>query len=136
MIALTNGTIYTMEEEIIAQGTILVDNGKIAAVGADIEIPADAQVIDVAGRMITPGFIDAHTHMGIDEEIHQPIGDDCNEMTEPNTAELRAMDAINYRDLSFQDALKAGHHYSDDHTGQRQCVWRLDYCDENSRKNL
>lgn len=72
MIALTNGTIYTMEEEIIAQGTILIDNGKIAAVGADIEIPADAQVIDVAGRMITPGFIDAHTHMGIDEEIHQP----------------------------------------------------------------
>ena len=108
MIALTNGTIYTMEEEIIAQGTILIDNGKIAAVGADIEIPADAQVIDVAGRMITPGFIDAHTHMGIDEEIHQPIGDDCNEMTEPNTAELRAMDAINYRDLSFQDALQAG----------------------------
>ena len=108
MIALTNGTIYTMEEEIIAQGTILINNGKIAAVGADIEIPADAQVIDVAGRMITPGFIDAHTHMGIDEEIHQPIGDDCNEMTEPNTAELRAMDAINYRDLSFQDALQAG----------------------------
>ena len=108
MIALTNGTIYTMEEEIIAQGTILIDNGKIAAVGANIEIPADAQVIDVAGRMITPGFIDAHTHMGIDEEIHQPIGDDCNEMTEPNTAELRAMDAINYRDLSFQDALQAG----------------------------
>lgn len=108
MIALTNGRLYTIENGIIEQGTILLDGGKIAAVGAEVEIPADAQVIDVQGRIVTPGFIDAHTHIGIDEEIHQPMGDDCNEMTEPNTAELRAMDAINYRDLSFQDAVKAG----------------------------
>ena len=108
MIALTNGKLYTMEEGIIERGTVVIADGKITAVGADVTIPQDAQVIDVEGRIITPGFIDAHTHMGIDEEIHQPIGDDCNEMTEPNTAELRAMDAINYRDRSFQDAIKAG----------------------------
>lgn len=108
MIALTNGKLYTMEDGIVERGTVLIEQGKIAAVGAVVEIPAGAQIIDVEGRIITPGFIDAHTHMGIDEEIHQPIGDDCNEMTEPNTAELRAMDAINYRDLSFQDAVKAG----------------------------
>ena len=108
MIALTNGRLYTIDNGIIEQGTILLDGEKIAAVGTDVAIPAEAQVIDVEGRIVTPGFIDAHTHIGIDEEIHQPIGDDCNEMTEPNTAELRAMDAINYRDLSFQDAVKAG----------------------------
>ena len=108
MIALTNGRLYTIDNGIIEQGTILLDGAKIAAVGTDVAIPAAAQVIDVEGRIVTPGFIDAHTHIGIDEEIHQPIGDDCNEMTEPNTAELRAMDAINYRDLSFQDAVKAG----------------------------
>lgn len=108
MIALTNGKLYTMEDGIIEQGTILMDGTKIVAVGADVTIPVEAQVIDVEGRIVTPGFIDAHTHMGIDEEIHQPIGDDCNEMTEPNTAELRAMDAINYRDLAFQDAVQAG----------------------------
>lgn len=108
MIALTNGKLYTMEDGIVEQGTILLDGTKIVAVGADVAIPAEAQVIDVEGRIVTPGFIDAHTHMGIDEEIHQPIGDDCNEMTEPNTAELRAMDAINYRDLAFQDAVQAG----------------------------
>lgn len=108
MIALTNGKLYTMEDGIVEQGTILMDGTKIVAVGADVTIPADAQVIDVEGRIVTPGFIDAHTHMGIDEEINQPIGDDCNEMTEPNTAELRAMDAINYRDLAFQDAVQAG----------------------------
>ena len=108
MIALTNGRLYTIDNGIIEQGTILLDGEKIAAVGTDVAIPADAQVIDVEGRIVTPGFIDAHTHIGIDEEIHQPIGDDCNEMTEPNTAELRARDAINYRDRSFQDAVKAG----------------------------
>ena len=108
MLALTNGKLYTMEDGIVEQGTILLDGTKIVAVGADVAIPAEAQVIDVEGRIVTPGFIDAHTHMGIDEEIHQPIGDDCNEMTEPNTAELRAMDAINYRDLAFQDAVQAG----------------------------
>ena len=108
MIALTNGKLYTMENGIVEQGTILLDGTKIVAVGADVAIPAEAQVIDVEGRIVTPGFIDAHTHMGIDEEIHQPIGDACNEMTEPNTAELRAMDAINSRDLAFQDAVQAG----------------------------
>lgn len=108
MIALTNGKLYTMEDGIIAQGTVLLDGGKILAVGDAVDIPDGAQIINVEGRIVTPGFIDAHTHMGIDEEIHQPIGDDCNEMTEPNTAELRAMDAINYRDLSFQDAVRAG----------------------------
>lgn len=108
MIALINGKLYTMEQGVIEQGTVLMDHGKIAAVGAEVALPADAQIIDVAGRIVTPGFIDAHTHMGIDEEINQPIGDDCNEMTEPNTAELRAMDAINYRDLAFQDAVQAG----------------------------
>lgn len=108
MIALTNGTVYTMEDTILQNGIVLIEDTKIVAVGSDISIPQDAKVIDVAGRIITPGFIDAHTHIGIDEEIHQPIGDDCNEMTEPNTAELRAMDAINYRDLAFQDAAKAG----------------------------
>lgn len=108
MIALTNGTIYTMEGDILQNGAVLIEKEKIIAIGAEIVIPQDAQIIDVAGRIITPGFIDAHTHIGIDEEIHQPIGDDCNEMTEPNTAELRAMDAINYRDLAFQDAVKAG----------------------------
>lgn len=108
MIALINGKLYTITDGIIERGTVLLEGNKIAAVGADVQVPADAQIIDVEGRIITPGFIDAHTHIGIDEEIHQPIGDDCNEMTEPNTAELRAMDAINYRDLSFQDAVKAG----------------------------
>ncbi|MBQ5707117.1 MAG: amidohydrolase family protein, partial [Peptococcaceae bacterium] len=77
MIALTNGKLYTMEDGIIECGTVLMENNKIVAVGAEVVIPQDAQVIDVEGRIVTPGFIDAHTHIGIDEEIHQPMGDDC-----------------------------------------------------------
>lgn len=108
MKAIINGKLYTMEGAPVERGTILIENGKIVAIGSDITVPAEAEVTDAAGAMITPGFIDAHTHMGIDEEINQPMGDDCNEMTEANTAELRALDAINYYDLSFGDAVKAG----------------------------
>lgn len=108
MKAIINAKLYTMEGAPVEQGTLLMDGGKIIALGTQVEIPAEAEVIDAAGAMVTPGFIDAHTHMGIDEEINQPMGDDCNEMTEANTAELRALDAINYRDLSFGDAVKAG----------------------------
>ena len=76
MIALTNGKLYTMEDGIIENGTVLIEQNKIVAVGADVVIPQNAQIIDVEGRIVTPGFIDAHTHIGIDEEIHQPMGDD------------------------------------------------------------
>ncbi len=108
MIAITNGTIYTITDGIIPSGTVLIDEGKIVAVGAAIEIPSEAQVIDACGRMVTPGFIDVHTHMGIDEEINNIVGDDTNEMTDPLTPELRALDGINFRDIGFQDAHNAG----------------------------
>lgn len=108
MIAITNGTIYTITDGIIPSGTVLMDGGKIVAVGCAIEIPEAAQVIDACGRMVTPGFIDVHTHMGIDEEINNIVGDDTNEMTDPLTPELRALDGINFRDIGFQDAHNAG----------------------------
>ena len=55
MIALTNGKLYTMEDGIIECGTVLMENNKIVAVGAEVVIPQDAQVIDVEGRIVTPG---------------------------------------------------------------------------------
>ena len=54
MLYIKNGLIYTMNEEIIENGSILVKNGKIAAVGKDLEVPSEAEVIDAGGRMITP----------------------------------------------------------------------------------
>ncbi|MGB4503688.1 MAG: amidohydrolase, partial [Syntrophaceticus sp.] len=70
--------------------------------------PAGAQVIDVSGKYILPGFIDAHTHIGIYEEIYRIEGDDSNESSDPITPHLRALDAVNMEDLAFADALQGG----------------------------
>ena len=79
-IALINGRIYTITKGIIEQGQVLIKDGKIVLVGQKLLLPDNAEVIDVEGAIISPGLIDAHTHMGIEEEIH-PEGEDTNEMT-------------------------------------------------------
>ncbi len=109
MKAIINGKIITMEKEDFDSGTILInDQGKIKKIGTKIEIPEGCEVIDAQGRYILPGFIDAHTHLGIYEEIYSHEGDDVNEMSEPVTPQLRAIDGINIHDIGFQDALKGG----------------------------
>jgi len=97
-----------MEEKNYQQGTILIRDGKILEVGEQISIPSAASVFDVQGKYVLPGFIDAHTHVGIAEEIYQIEGDDTNEITDPLTPQLRALDAINPNDLGFKDALLGG----------------------------
>lgn len=106
--ALINAKIYTISNKIYEKGTILFAHGKILAVGENVDIPSDAEIIDLQGKTLLPGYIDAHTHLGILEEIYQIEGDDLNEMTEPVTPELRALDAINPYDLAFRDALEGG----------------------------
>ncbi|MFZ5944418.1 MAG: amidohydrolase [Bacillota bacterium] len=108
MIAITNGKIITMEENDYLNGTILIENGKIVEAGEGISLPKDIQVIDGENNYIFPGFIDAHTHVGIAEEVYQIEGDDTNEITDPLTPQLRAIDAINPDDLGFKDALLGG----------------------------
>ena len=109
MKAIINGKIITMEKEDLDSGIILInDEGKIEKVGTKIEIPEGSEVIDAQGRYVLPGFIDAHTHLGIYEEIYAHEGDDVNEMSEPVTPQLRAIDGINIHDIGFQDALKGG----------------------------
>lgn len=93
--ALINGRIYTMAGEILEKGTILWEDEVITAVGEDVTVPSEAVVIDLKGKTVMPGFIDAHTHLGILEEIYQEEGDDLNEFTEPITPEMRALDAVN-----------------------------------------
>lgn len=108
MILIKNAKIYTMASEIIENGDILIDNRKIKEVGKNISQPKDAQVIDATGKLVFPGFIDAHCHIGMWEESIGFEGDDGNEMTDPITPHLRAIDAINPMDESFQNALKGG----------------------------
>ena len=89
-------------------GTVLIDNGTISALGPDVAVPDGAEVVDATGRWILPGFVDAHTHLGVHEEAEGWAGSDSNEMTDPVTAGVRTLDAINPADLGFGDALAGG----------------------------
>lgn len=108
MLAITNAKIITMAGSDLEKGTVLVENGRIKDVGTGIPVPAGAQVIDASGKTVTPGFIDAHCHVGILEETYRVEGNDVNEMTDPVTPHLRAIDAINPEDRGFADALEGG----------------------------
>lgn len=108
MILIKNGHIYTMAGQIIENGSILIDGDKIVEVGKDIVAPLDAEVINAGGRMVLPGFIDGHSHLGMWEEGMGFEGSDGNEMVDPVTPHLRAIDAINPMDEGFKDAYKAG----------------------------
>lgn len=108
MIVIKNGFIKTMVGEDIENGQILIEDGKIKAVGKDLEVPEDAEVIDAKGYLVTPGFIDGHCHIGMWEEGIGFEGEDGNEDTEPITPQLRAIDAINPMDQGFVDAIEGG----------------------------
>ncbi len=108
MLLIKNGKIYTMAGEVIENGSILIKEGKIIEVGKDIIAPLDAEVIDLEGRMVTPGFIDAHCHLGMWEEGIGFEGSDGNEAVVPVTPHLRAIDGINPMDISFQEAYEGG----------------------------
>lgn len=106
MLLLKNGEVHTPDKT-IKNCDILIDKGKIKKINPDIGAKG-AEIIDVSGKVVTPGFIDAHCHVGIYEEAIGDPGADGNEMTDPITPHLRAIDAINPADLAFKDAYQAG----------------------------
>ena len=109
MLYIKNGYIKTMAGPDIENGCVLVgDDGKIAAVGADIPCPQDAQVIDAQGRLVTPGCVDAHCHVGLDNQGMGWEGRDYNEIVDPITPQMRAIDSINPQDEVFGLALQGG----------------------------
>ncbi len=108
MLAITNAKIYTVTNGVIEQGSILMVNGKIAALGPTIDIPAEAQIVDAKGAIVTPGLIDEHTHVGGWEEGLGWEGADFNESTSPVTPHVSILDGINPADVGFADARKGG----------------------------
>ena len=109
MLLIKNGYIKPMVGADIENGCVLIDdNGKIAAVGAQIQAPKGCTVIDAEGRLVTPGCVDAHCHIGLDNEAMGWEGHDYNEITDPITPHMRSIDSINPMDEAFGLAVRGG----------------------------
>lgn len=89
-------------------GSLVVTDGRIAALGPNVAIPEGHEVHDAEGGWLLPGLIDAHVHLGVHEEGEGWAGEDFNETTDPVTAAARALDAINPHEIGFDDALAHG----------------------------
>lgn len=108
MIALTNCKAVTISNGIIDDAVILVKDGKIQAIGTDVEIPTEAEVLDLSGKWVTPGFIDAHSHLAMGEPGAKGGGDDDNEGTDPVTAHVRMVDSLDPWSIGISEARKGG----------------------------
>lgn len=111
MLAITNGKVFTIGAGTYDRGTVLINGGKITAVGpADqVQVPAGAEILDATGKWVTPGLIDAHTHIScFGEPRSRPGPWDVNEVTTPVTAQLRGIDAFNPFDAAIGNVRRAG----------------------------
>ncbi len=109
MLFIKNGHIQTMAGQEYANGCVLIgDDGKIVAVGEALEAPEGALIIDAQGRLVTPGCVEAHCHIGLDNEGIGWEGRDYNEIVEPITPQMRAIDSIYPQDEAFGNAIRGG----------------------------
>ncbi|MBN1222017.1 MAG: amidohydrolase family protein [Candidatus Aminicenantes bacterium] len=99
-VVLKGATVYTAVGPPVPNAVILIQNGKIAAVGQAVDIPEGVKIIDVTGKQIIPGLFDEHTHVGGYEDV--------NEFTMPIGPENRAIDALNLDDPNWFESMKAG----------------------------
>lgn len=100
-LALKGGTVLTITQGVIPNGTVLIQNGKIAAFGKDITIPSGVRVIDCNGKFIMPGIIDSHTHIALSSG-------DINEMTDPVTPQVWMKEALYPEDYKILTTLAGG----------------------------
>jgi imidazolonepropionase-like amidohydrolase len=99
-ILIKNATVLTITNGTIENGSVLIRGSKIAAVGKDIAVPANAQVIDATGKFVMPGIIDTHSHTGVEGSV--------NEISLPNTGMVRIADALTADDISAYRQLAGG----------------------------
>ena len=117
MLVIKNGTINTITQG-IKKSDILIKDKKIIAIKEDVEpliseikaneVAETLQVIDAEGKLVFPGFIDAHTHLGLWEDGMGMEGADGNEETDPITPQLNVIDGINPMDRTFKEAYQGG----------------------------
>ncbi|OYW83966.1 MAG: amidohydrolase, partial [Hyphomonas sp. 32-62-5] len=106
--AIVGATVLTAEGPVIDQATVFFRDGKIAAIGQGIELPADALVIDGTGKWVTPGIIDIHSHLGVFSSPGVPSMRNGNEKTGKNTAEVWAEHSLWPQDPGFEMARRGG----------------------------
>lgn len=99
-VVIRNAYVMTVTHGNLKKGSVYVKDGKIAAVGESVEAAASATVIDAGGKYLTPGIIDSHSHIALD--------DDVNEATSPVTPQMMMIDAFDYRDKAIYRALAGG----------------------------
>ncbi len=99
-VLIKNAVVMTVTHGNLQNGSIYVKDGKIAAVGKDVNAPASATVIDADGKYVTPGIIDSHSHLALDGDV--------NEATSPITPQMMMKDAFDYQDKAIYRALAGG----------------------------
>ncbi|PSL41369.1 imidazolonepropionase-like amidohydrolase [Planomicrobium soli] len=108
MLAISNAKIFNGIGEVLDDHVIYVKDGKFQAIEPAGNIPENYQIIDASGKIVTPGLIDVHTHLGISEEGVGKEGADFNETSSAITPQIRAIDGINPMEPGFEDARRAG----------------------------
>ena len=110
MLIIKNANLITMDKDNYVNGSIVVENGKILAVGKDIDLKqyGDVETVDALGLFVTPGLVDPHCHIGVMEEGIRFEGNDTNEMSGPIYPELRGIDSLYSKDMAFEYTYKAG----------------------------
>jgi imidazolonepropionase-like amidohydrolase len=99
-VVIKNAIVMTATHGNIKNGSVYIRNGKIVAVGETVNAPAGATVIDAQGKYLTPGIVDSHSHIALD--------DDVNEATSPVTPQMIMKDAFDYQDKAIYRALAGG----------------------------
>lgn len=107
-LALRDAYIMTAAKGVIEKGTLLIDGGVVGAIGANVRLPKDTEIWNAQGRVLIPGMIDAHTHLGLCQDGVGASQSDEDEVSDPVVPHIRALDAINPEDIAFRDALMAG----------------------------
>jgi len=107
-VLLRGARVMTAAGVVYPRGDVLLAGDRIASVGAHIEAPPDARVLDLRGKVITPGIIDTHSHIGVYAAPHLSAHADGNETSAPVTAEVRAADSVWPQDPQLERARAGG----------------------------
>lgn len=99
-ILIRNATVLTVTKGTVENGSVLIENGKIAAIGKNVSAPADATVVDATGKYLMPGIIDCHSHTAIEGGV--------NEGTLSDSSMVNIKDVINPYDINIYRALAGG----------------------------